>query len=131
MDTQIKINPDSHYDFIDRVINGITEKLTIKAKEYVRNNDVFHNFNQGAIFRDKDPRVILYGMMLKHIISINDLIADVENKKREPNVSEWEEKCGDNIIYLILLLSLVNAKYSGIHREFEKTTQPNTTGENN
>ena len=89
----------------EQIVNDTLEEikyiLTIKSKEYQRNNNPFHNFEEGSkrsgLIREK----VLDGMLLKHEISIADMTNDLE-KGILPKTETVEEKFGDNLIYLIL-----------------------------
>jgi hypothetical protein len=89
----------------DQVVNQTLEELKniliVKSKEYQRNNNPFHNFEEGSkrsgLIREK----VLDGMLLKHEISIADMTNDLE-KGILPKIETIEEKFGDNLIYLIL-----------------------------
>ena len=86
---------------VDETLNQIKETLIVKGKEYRRNNDPFHNFNEGSkrsgLIREK----VLDGMLLKHEISIADMTNDLVDGKL-PTKELLDEKFGDNIIYLII-----------------------------
>jgi len=86
---------------VDETLNQIKEVLIIKGKEYRRNNNPFHNFDEGSkrsgLIREK----VLDGFLLKHEISIADMTNDLE-KDILPKIETIEEKFGDNLIYLIL-----------------------------
>ena len=86
---------------VDETLNQIKETLIIKGKEYRRNNNPFHNFDEGSkrsgLIREK----VLDGMLLKHEISIADITNDLTEGKL-PKIETIEEKFGDNLIYLIL-----------------------------
>ena len=86
---------------VDETLNQIRETLIKKGAEYRRNNNPFHNFEEGSkrsgLIREK----VLDGMLLKHEISIADMTNDLE-KGILPKIETIEEKFGDNLIYLIL-----------------------------
>jgi len=86
---------------IEKRIKLIKETLTIKAKEYVRNNDEFHNFNEGAKITGQSPLRVLDGFLLKHLISYRDMLDDIDEGKL-PTREHIEEKLGDIINYFIL-----------------------------
>ena len=86
---------------VDETLNQIQNVLIEKGKEYRRNNNPFHNFEEGSkrtgLIREK----VLDGMLLKHEISIAYMTNDLENDIL-PKIETVEEKFGDNLIYLIL-----------------------------
>jgi hypothetical protein len=88
-------------EVVDIFLNSIRETLIVKGKEYRRNNNVFHNFDEGSrrsgLIREK----VLDGFLLKHEISIADITNDLE-KGILPSIKTLDEKFGDNVIYLIL-----------------------------
>ena len=86
---------------VDETLNQIKETLIVKGKEYRRNNNPFHNFEEGSkrsgLIREK----VLDGFLLKHEISIADMTNDLVDGKL-PTKELLDEKFGDNIIYLII-----------------------------
>jgi hypothetical protein len=86
---------------ISETLDKIKETLIIKGKEYRRNNNVFHNFDEGSkrsgLIREK----VLDGFLLKHEISIADMTNDLVEGKL-PKIETVEEKFGDNLIYLLI-----------------------------
>ena len=88
-------------EIIEETLSSIKSTLIEKGREYRRNNDPFHNFNEGAkrsgLIREK----VLDGMLLKHEISIADITNDIVDGKL-PTISIINEKFGDNLIYLLL-----------------------------
>ena len=96
----------------DQVVQERTDAihniLSMKAKEYASDTDRFHNFRVAARMNKTTPERVLKGMMLKHEVSVLDMI---EN----PHVLSEEminEKIGDNINYLILLEGLLKERIS-------------------
>lgn len=115
-----------HYDtreyFIQRVleprIHNIVATLDLKALEYARSSNPFHNFDKGAARTGKEPEQVLFGFAEKHFISIDDIVNDLPHC---PYPQVFEEKIQDAICYLILLEGLLKRRYA---REIE---QNNTT----
>ena len=77
--------------------------LVAKGAEYASDTDRLYNFKQAASLMGITPRQALGGMMVKHIVSVFDLI----NNEELGHMSVWDEKIGDSINYLILLKALV------------------------
>jgi hypothetical protein len=88
-------------EIVDQTLEQVTEVLIEKSIEYSRNDNPFHNFDVGArktgLIREK----VLDGMALKHDISIDDMVNDIEDGKL-PSYDAINEKFGDAINYLIL-----------------------------
>ncbi|MEG0778488.1 MAG: hypothetical protein RSG55_06545 [Oscillospiraceae bacterium] len=81
--------------------------LATKAKEYAT-DDRLHNFKAAAALQRETPVKALGGMMVKHTVSVYDLIHDTEAGLDVP-LALWQEKICDSINYLFLLWALVNA----------------------
>lgn len=92
-------------EVLDEIINGtlnhIREVLIVKSKEYVREENPFHNFEQGALRSGVIREKVLDGFLLKHEISIADMTNDLVDGKL-PTLEAVHEKFDDNIIYLLL-----------------------------
>jgi hypothetical protein len=88
-------------EVIDSTINQITNTLLVKGKEYRRNGNPFHNFEEGARKENKTREEILHGFALKHEISISDMRNDL-SKGIMPKVEQVNEKFNDLIIYLLI-----------------------------
>lgn len=88
-------------EVVEEVCEQVKQTLLIKAKEYRRQNNPFHNFDMGSqrsgLIREK----VLDGFLLKHEISIADMTNDLVDGKL-PTKELLDEKFGDNIIYLII-----------------------------
>lgn len=91
---------------VDIFLEDIRNTLIEKGKHYRRNNNVFHNFDEGVkrtgLIREK----VLDGFLLKHEISIADITNDLVEGKL-PTIATLDEKFGDNVIYLILKMTSI------------------------
>lgn len=111
---------------VDETLNQIRETLIVKGKEYRRNNNPFHNFEEGSkrsgLIREK----VLDGMLLKHEISIADITNDLMENKI-PSINTVDEKFGDNIIYLILKKAMFVDRINTVSQMLEKVKRFNET----
>ena len=96
---QYKPEKSSFDQLVGERCGKIKAVLQSKAKEYVQGGDRFHNFKVAADIVGGSPEEALHGMMLKHIVSVLDLIKYPETRTKQM----VDEKVGDNINYLILL----------------------------
>lgn len=90
---------------VEAQLEVCTGMLVKKAGEYANDDDRLHNFKTAAALgrRGKTPREALGGMMLKHTVSIYDMI---DSGKSYP-LELWDEKITDHINYLILLKAII------------------------
>ena len=92
-------------DFFKNVVADTLEQvnktLTIKIEEYVRHGNIMHNFDKGAEMTNQTREKVLYGFVLKHLISISDMRDDIEEGIL-PTEEKVEEKFNDAINYFIL-----------------------------
>lgn len=86
---------------LEETLNVATSKLDSKGEEYVRNGDRLHNFNEASKKRFKQRERALDGMRLKHEISIDDILNDID-KGLLPDRDVVIEKFGDRLVYDIL-----------------------------
>jgi hypothetical protein len=91
---------------VEETLDQIRTTLLTKGKEYRRNNDVFHNFNEGAKRTGRLPENVLQGFLLKHEISVDDMINDIRLGNM-PRAAVIEEKMNDILIYNILLKAML------------------------
>lgn len=114
----------------DKLVGYVIEKrikgvMCAKSAEYARGDDKLHNFYRAAAVLASTPLECLQGMKLKHDVSILDMLDDEYTGKRLHDREKWEEKIGDDINYLILMLALLYEKYgwtipeSGVEDETE------------
>lgn len=73
-----------------------------KAKEYANDEDRLHNFNKAGKMSNQTPEKALRGMLLKHIVSMDDIIENID-KGVLPSKALLDEKIGDIINYYILI----------------------------
>lgn len=84
---------------LDQQIEQTRNVLAMKAEEYANNDDRLHNFKQAAALQQVTPVQAVGGMMVKHTVSVYDMI----NGGEDYTHAELDEKIGDHINYLILL----------------------------
>lgn len=82
----------------------LRDLLLIKGIEYRRNNDPYHNFNEGAKLLNVRPMHVLNFFRLKHVISIADLLKDFEQDK-VVSVDQVNEKYDDILVYTLIELA--------------------------
>ena len=89
----------------------LMETLKQKGKEYSKEYNAFANFENGVGVSMCDTRDgVLWHYMVKHIISIRDIVTDLEigGETRGHYTKEYvDEKIGDNINYLLLLRAML------------------------
>lgn len=88
---------------VEAQLNRITNVLIKKAAEYNLGTDRLAVFKHAAAISEETPEQALFGFMLKHIISITDMI----NSKKAYPEALWNEKITDICNYLILLQGLL------------------------
>jgi hypothetical protein len=86
-------------DQLDRIKNVLVKKQA----EYNLDDDRLSVFKHGAGCSEETPEQVLYGFMLKHIISVTDMI----NSEGTYTEELWNEKITDICNYLILLQGLL------------------------
>lgn len=91
----------------DQTIERCRQTLCNKAIEYAENDDRLHNFHVAAGLQGNTPIEALGGMMVKHTVSVFDMIRH-EGKGASYVQELWQEKIKDSINYLILLQAMVS-----------------------
>jgi len=87
---------------VEDLLYRIEVNLESKADEYAADHDRLHNFNQGSRITGESREKVLFGFMLKHIISTMDMIEDLD-KSKMPSQAMLLEKLGDLGTYTVLL----------------------------
>lgn len=88
-------------EVVQNRINKTLDVLVNKAKEYANDNDRLHNFNKAASMSNQSRERALLGMLLKHIVSFDDIVEKLDQNIL-PSESLLNEKIGDIINYYIL-----------------------------
>jgi len=88
----------------EKMVGMCRDLLVSKNAEYARGEDKLHNFKKAAGFGGTQETA-LGGMMLKHTVSVYDMIDDI-GKANNASLEKWEEKIMDHINYLILLYAM-------------------------
>lgn len=78
-----------------------------KNEEYSRNNDKLHNFKVAGRILNCSPEEALKGMMIKHLVSIFDIIDDLP---KLPDEEILNEKITDSLNYIVLLEALIKER---------------------
>lgn len=96
------MSEDRFFSYLNWRLGRIVDILGKKGKEYSTEDNKLHNFDRGAVKTGKIREEIILDFMLKHQISVDDI---VENIKKGILAKEdlVEEKIGDIINYYILL----------------------------
>ena len=103
-------------------IERLKTLLLIKGKEYRRNNDPYHNFNEGAKLMNVRPMTVLNFFRLKHVISIADLQKDFEDKKHV-SVHQINEKYDDILVYTLIELAYAENENEASFEAFRSFTE--------
>ena len=106
-------------DIVQERVKAIIATLEYKAGEYAKDNNRFHNFDVAARIKGESPEKALYGMSIKHFVSVVDLVAGAADlperyAKGEDIEAIINEKIGDMINYLILLEGLLKRRLNPI-----------------
>ena len=80
-----------------------SELLNAKSAEYARNGDKLSNFKKAAGMDGTTPEHALWGMNRKHIISITDMVNDLQYEGKMAPMDKWREKLDDLRNYCDLL----------------------------
>ncbi len=91
---------------VDEQCQLIRRILESKGDEYGR-EDRLHNFKRAAALAATTPEMAARGMLAKHIVSVWDIVDDIESGKTPQDDSFVSEKIGDAINYLILLKAII------------------------
>ena len=94
----------SDFNFLlDEQIKTCQNMLVSKATEYATTADRLHNFKIAANLKGCTLREAVGGLMVKHTVSVYDMIRDDNAFPMEV----WNEKITDHLNYLFLLKAVL------------------------
>ena len=85
-------------------LDAIKATLSKKAVEYASTDDRLWNFKRAGRISETNPALALKGIMMKHIVSVFDLIDKYPKQIAHDLINE---KICDSINYLILLEAIL------------------------
>ncbi len=94
----------NHKEFEDSFNTQVDRSMNIligKSKEYATNSDRLHNFHKAAAMSGGTPEKALWGMIMKHLVSLSDMC--LSDDPDSYSIDMWDEKINDSINYLFLL----------------------------
>lgn len=97
-----------HDTFIESVNTTLTHccnLLLSKGQEYNSEVDRLAAFKQAAALERTTPQRALFGMLAKHLVSIQNMC---DTEITDYSEERWQEKIGDAINYMLLLKGLVD-----------------------
>ncbi len=87
---------------LSRRLDQIRTRLACKGADYAIDGDRLHNFREAAKLRGGSNADALLGMLVKHWVSVQDMVRD-KAKGVAISRAKMDEKIGDAINYLVLL----------------------------
>ena len=93
------VNSTDFHKVFEYRMKMVENTLFKKAAEYATDDDRLHNFHSAAGMTGQTPAQALWGFVVKHIISVQDII----KSGRVMTPAEANEKIGDIIAYMVLL----------------------------
>ena len=106
------------YPKAEETILRLKSLLLIKGKEYRRNNDPYHNFNEGAKLMNVRPMMVLNFFRLKHVISIADLQKDYVDGVFV-RMAQINEKFDDILVYTLIELAYTEKEQEASFQVYE------------
>lgn len=100
-------------ELVKEHVEDMIKTLASKGEEYAREGDRLSNFKRAGEIKRCTPEQALLGIWSKHLVSLLDMIEDIDRGKEWP-LYMWQEKIRDNRNYMVLLHGLI------IDRKIEK-----------
>ena len=100
---------DQFVENTNEILGYCCELLLSKGVEYnADTDDRLAAFKQAAALERSTPQRALFGMLAKHLVSIQNM---TDHRLMDHSQTAWMEKIGDAINYLVLLYGLVVEEY--------------------
>lgn len=99
------MNQEDFNKAIQEQVARSLETLTRKGEEYAT-EDRLHNFKMAAGLQGITQKQALAALLAKHIVSVYDMIWTDSGYP----ISQWNEKIGDSINYLLILRAMVDSE---------------------
>jgi len=100
---------DAFEKMVEARLGFCARTLQLKAGEYAT-EDRLHNFKVAAALQSIEPETALVGMWAKHLVSITDIVSNIEHKDTLPSPGLLGEKITDIINYALLLEALIEER---------------------
>lgn len=103
------MNKEKFNDLSTVILNHCHSLLVEKAAHYANDADRLANFRKAAALACVPVPKAVAGMMVKHTVSIYDMIENVygNDPVGKYSLDLWTEKIGDQINYLIILFTAI------------------------
>jgi len=115
------MNNEEFTELVKERINKIKAVLASKGVEYSQDDDRLYNFKRAAEIMRCSNEKALWGMAMKHLVSVQDIVETIEReqqklwgfivKPEDVTKALVEEKIGDMINYLIILEIMLNERF--------------------
>ena len=96
-------------ELLAHLFNNSRNRLLQKSNEFSRNDDRLHHFKRAAESLRRSPESVLLGEAIKDWILILDMVDDL-GQDQNFALNWWEEKIGNVVNFMILLLALVRER---------------------
>jgi len=95
--------------FLDYAIELCRDTMKTKAGEYAIEDSRFYNFICAGSIKRETPEKALWGMYVKHLVSVIDIVEAVEAGKDVPR-DHYTEKLKDSIVYHLLFWGMLEGR---------------------
>jgi hypothetical protein len=110
------MNSKRFKEVLQRRLELTSKVLDFKGQEYSSADNKLHNFEKAARISGQTREQALKGMLLKHEVSISDII-EKTSQGEYPSQAVIDEKIGDIINYYILLEACFADKIDKLNKE--------------